>query len=245
MIKINHEVPLKYLDADLWFNDYEYALAHNFSDLNYIDHFRKAIKTGRTVYLDNSAFELGESVSARDLMACLDRLGGSAYVFLPDAVGDSERTLSLSSNFANKLKATNCPMWGVIQGQSNEEVDHCLKEMVKITHNIALPYRGPDRYEFVVRNIEFIRANSIKVHLLGVNTLSNLIPLGVYSDIITSVDTSLPVVLGFKDIKMGYRTEKPKEQVWELTDNYSSNFLPKLAYINAAFFRASLRKVGL
>lgn len=243
MLKINHEVPVAYLDADLWFNDYEYALAHNFNNPDYVKHFKDAAKLGRTVYLDNSAFELGESVSKDILQQCVDALEGQAYVFLPDAVGDAARTLSLSRDFASQLGGAKT--WGVIQGKSFEEADYCLKEMVEITHNIALPYRGPDRYEFVVRNAEFLRANKIRLHLLGVSTLNDLIPLGVYRDLIVSVDTSLPIVLGFKGIRMGYGTEKPKEQVWELTSNYSSNFLPKFAYINAAFFRASLRKVGL
>lgn len=238
MLKINHEVPTKYLGADLWFNDYEYALAHNFYNSDYTEYFKSTIKQGKEVYLDNSAFELGESVSADILQNCVDALEGKAYVFLPDAVGDAARTLSLSRDFASQLRGVNT--WGVIQGKDDAEVDALLREMALITKNIALPYRGPDRYSFIKRNFSFLYNNNIRIHLLGLRAVWDLLPLKEFSSILVSIDTSLPVVTGFLGVRLGYETPKPKEQVWQL-DNGNA-FLPTLVYTNAAFFRATVRR---
>lgn len=237
-LRINHEVPVKYLDCDLWFNDYEYALAHNFEDSDYVNYFLKKVKEGRTVYLDNSAFELGESVGADVLQNCVDALEGKPYVFLPDAVGDAARTLSLSCDFASQLRGVNT--WGVMQGKDDAEVDALLREMAVITKNIALPYRGPDRYSFIKRNFSFLYNNNIRIHLLGLRAVRDLLPLKEFSSILVSIDTSLPVVTGFLGVRLGYETPKPKEQVWQLDSGNA--FLPTLVYTNAAFFRATVRR---
>ena len=241
MLKINHEVPTKYLGADLWFNDYEYALAHNFCNLDYIEYFKCAIKQGKEVYLDNSAFELGESVSADILQNCVDDLEGKAYVFLPDAVGDAARTLSLSRDFASQLRGTKT--WGVIQGKDDAEVDELLRELTQITSNIALPYRGPNRFKFLERNYEFLKTNNIKIHLLGLNQVADILPMNIFSDILISIDTSLPIVTGIKGEALTLSSPKPREQVWQM--DTGEDFLPVQAYVNAAFFRATVRGVGL
>lgn len=241
MLKINHEVPTKYLGADLWFNDYEYALAHNFCDSNYIEHFKCAIKQGKEVYLDNSAFELGESVGADILQNCVDALEGKAYVFLPDAVGDAARTLSLSRDFASQLDGVKT--WGVIQSKDDQEADELLRELTQITGNIALPYRGPNRSKFLERNYEFLKTNNIKIHLLGLNQVADILPMNIFSDILISIDTSLPIVTGIKGETLTLSSPKPREQVWQMSTG--EDFLPVQAYINAAFFRATVRRVGL
>ena len=238
MLKINHEVPVKYLNSDLWFNDYEYALAHNFTDDAYKSYFKRAVNQGRTVYLDNSAFELGESVGLDVLQQCVDDLEGKAYVFLPDAVGDASRTLSLSCDFASQLRGVNT--WGVMQGKDDAELDALLREMAVITKNIALPYRGPDRYSFIKRNFSFLYNNNIRIHLLGLRAVQDLLPFKEFSSILVSIDTSLPVVTGLLGVRLGYETPKPKEQVWQLDSGDA--FLPSLVYTNAAFFRATVRR---
>lgn len=238
MLKINHEVPVKYLDDDLWFNDYEYALAHNFADDACKSYFKRAVNQGRTVYLDNSAFELGESVGLDVLQQCVDDLEGKAYVFLPDAVGDASRTLSLSRDFASQLRGVKT--WGVMQGKDDAEVDALLREMAVITKNIALPYRGPDRYSFIKRNFSFLYNNNIRIHLLGLRAVQDLLPFKEFSSILVSIDTSLPVVTGLLGVRLGYETPKPKEQVWQLDSGDA--FLPTLVYTNAAFFRATARR---
>ena len=240
-LRINHEVPVKYLDNDLWFNDYEYALAHNFEDSDYAKYFLSKVKEGRTVYLDNSAFELGESVSADVLQNCVDKLEGKPYVFLPDAVGDASRTLALSRDFASQLSGVKT--WGVIQGKDDADVDALLREMTALTKNIALPYRGPDRYNFLKRNYSFLYNNNIRIHLLGLQQLADLFLVKGAKDVIESIDTSLPVVTGFKGIMLEYYTPKPPEQVWSMQTG--ADILPTLVYTNAAFFRATVRSIGL
>lgn len=226
---INHEVPISCLGQD-WFNDYGYALAHNFNDRAYVEHFKSLVDKGIDVYLDNSAFELGESVKEDHLIDCLDALGGNAWLFLPDKVKDSEETLRRSSQLA---KVVHGPKWGVIQGETNDELDYCLKEMLKLTHLVALPYRVMDRKEFIERNRELLTNAQCSIHLLGVGDIRELAALAS-EPLVRSVDTSLPVVTGIHGTKLGLDTPKDTTPVW----GFTTTELPDLVYRNTTFFRS-------
>lgn len=248
MIKINHEVPIQCL-GQTWFNDYEYALAHNFDQPHYVDHFRAAANAGRTVYLDNSAFELGGSVDLDYLVQCWRLIddgkngGWHSWVFLPDVPGDAQRTLELSREAAKCIGAEiKARAWGVIQGKTNEELDACLREMVGIADGIAIPYRIPDRGGFIKRNLDFLRDRFPDIHLLGLNMLADLKPVfeaaGALRNI--SLDTSLPVVTGLKHIALEPYTKKPDTQVWHI----KASALPRLVYENTRRVRIYIESEG-
>ena len=248
MIKINHEVPIQCL-GQTWFNDYEYALAHNFDQPGYADYFRAAANAGRTVYLDNSAFELGGSVDLDYLVQCWRLIDDgkkgawNSWVFLPDVPGDAQRTLELSREAARCIGAEiRARAWGVIQGKTNEELDACLREMVGIADGIAIPYRIPDRGGFIKRNLDFLRDKFPDIHLLGLNMMADLKPVfevaGALRNI--SIDTSLPVVTGLKRIALEPYTKKPQTQVWHI----KASTLPQLVYENARRMRTYIESEG-
>lgn len=245
MIKINHEVPIQCL-GQAWFNDYEYALAHNFDQPGYVDYFRAAANAGRTVYLDNSAFELGGSVDLDYLVQCWrlidDGKKGAwhSWVFLPDVPGDAQRTLELSREAAKCI--IRARTWGVIQGKTNEELDECLRAMVEIADGIAIPYRIPDRGGFIKRNLDFLKDKCPDIHLLGLNMLADLKPVFEVAGALRSIsiDTSLPVVTGLKHIALEPYTKKPQTQVWHI----KATALPHLVYENARRMRTYIESEG-
>ena len=66
---VSHEVPLKALEKSLEFNDYDYALVHLFkAHEEYYDFYKKSLSNNRTVYLDNSAYELKELYNVQNEM---------------------------------------------------------------------------------------------------------------------------------------------------------------------------------
>ena len=57
---ISHEVPKCLFENSIQFNDYDYALVHLFDkDPEYLNFYKRCVKQGRHVLLDNSIFELG------------------------------------------------------------------------------------------------------------------------------------------------------------------------------------------
>ena len=61
---VSHEVPISLLKYSQNFNDYDYCLLHlTYDHQEYKNYYIDAIKKGRKVLLDNSLFELGDSLS--------------------------------------------------------------------------------------------------------------------------------------------------------------------------------------
>lgn len=225
---INHEVPIACI-RQATFNDYGYALAHNFENEDYRRYFAE-LSESQLVYLDNSAFELGESVPADYLKKCAGALSYRCMIFLPDVRNDSKETIKRSQEFIKHLP--DCECWGVIQGRDLDEQMECLDKMLELTYNIAVPYGGPDRVAFMGNASGILRRNNARVHLLGLRSMHELKQLR-NNDIVFSIDTSLPVVTGIKGVELNMDTPKDPTMVWDL--NVSA--LPAMVYRNADFFR--------
>lgn len=227
-VLINHEVPVKNLE-EATFNDYGYALAHNLENESYREYFCQLVKT-KPVYLDNSAFELGRSVPAEYLEECYAVLDHNCKVFLPDVLGNAQETVALSQEFTQVIKG---PCWGVIQGKDIEEQSWCLKQMLKITDSIALPYISVDRPKFLEVNDAVLSRNGVQIHLLGVRDMRELVSIKQHPNIV-SVDTSLPVVLGCFGETLTLDSPKNATPVWDI----DVDKLPEQVYKNAEFFRS-------
>lgn len=225
---INHEVPIKCLEQAT-FNDYGYALAHNFTDAQYREYFINLSKDTRT-YLDNSAFELGHSIDPAYLKQCADLLDRfHTRVFLPDVPGDAQKTISMSREFASYIEGQ---VWGVIQGKTDAELRKCLEALLKLTDNIAIPYRNIDRVKFLHDNKDLLKYYNVQVHLLGLASMHELAELSG-NEFVFSIDTSLPVVLGLKGITLTMDSIKDPTPVWD----FDVDELPDLVFKNAEFFR--------
>jgi len=138
-IKISHEAPLSFLEASLYFNDYDYALVHLFSECaKYRDFFSKCLKLGREVILDNSVQELGQAYSGDNYASWIEKLQPTYYI-IPDVLEDCNRTIE------------NCQMWlakynlpgkkiGVVQGKTYEEIVKCYKYMDAHVDKIGISF---------------------------------------------------------------------------------------------------------
>ena len=93
-IKVSHESPLQLLDYSVTYNDYDYALVHLFEKYpDYYEFFRTNLKQhNRTVYLDNSIFELGHSFDPEKYSHYVDELNPTYYI-VPDVLEECTRTM--------------------------------------------------------------------------------------------------------------------------------------------------------
>jgi hypothetical protein len=242
MTLISHEIPNSLLPVHDLINDYPYVLAHLVGrDPVYTQHYRRLCKEASYSILDNSAFELGSSVDYQTLYdAAL--VMNPTHIVIPDIVNDKEGTIKHLKDFIpyfreqeqknpDKKKKS---LIAVIQGKSFTELLDCLQNIIRTKKStgapidtIALPFDtipGTDYHN--IRHIVFrhirpiLEANDLKVHLLG---LQNFSEYYLYSQedwgYIRSVDTSAPIIYGWKKVRFewgGTAEPKPKDK---LADN--------------------------
>jgi hypothetical protein len=220
MIEISHESPICILNESREYNDYDYALVHLFEESEkYYDFFVDSLKRGRTVYLDNSIFELGESFNSEKYSKWIKKLQPTLYI-VPDTLEDSQSTMSKYSDWIND-KDTNCLpgiKMGVVQGETWQDLVECYRYMSYHADMIAISFdysyyqitgEGDNklmryctgRQKFID---ELIRNNiwnhNKPHHLLGCSLAREF---RHYTNIssITSIDTSNPVVAAINNIK--------------------------------------------
>jgi hypothetical protein len=146
MIKVSHEMPLCLLKdgTERRYNDYFYALVHLFEDHpDYYEYVVQALKEGREIILDNSAYELnGRPFDTENFVGWINRLnedsdGAAArrltYI-IPDVFDEMEETYELTERF---LKNYNPPgrAMAVCQGKTIEELSTIF---INYTHTQGL-----------------------------------------------------------------------------------------------------------
>ena len=82
-MKIAHESPLQLLEPSRQYNDYDYALVHLFEDgpKEYYDFFVKSLEQDRKVILDNSIFDVCNSLILF-CKFCISRIGTPWFIVL-------------------------------------------------------------------------------------------------------------------------------------------------------------------
>ncbi len=228
MTLISHEIPKSLYHIDGLINDYPYILGHLMMVHGHYEKFyRKKIKESPFSIFDNGAFELGgQSIDLSKLYTLITEYRPSHFI-LPDKIHDQKETLKLASEWIEKY-STNSASIGAIQGENISELEQCFDWYVDhgITY-IAIPFDpipssayGVSRYFVFCHLLEKIVNQRIKIHFLGCENPSEF---QLYSSkmksLITSVDTSSPIITGWKGIRYGeygYSQPKPKEK---LADN--------------------------
>lgn len=231
MIKISHEMPLSMLrdGSEYKFNDYGYALVHLFEEnREYYDYYVKSLKDGRTVYLDNSIFELETAFDADRFVYWLRRLnadsGSSKIVYIvPDVLDDTEGTLSNMYSFLDKYPSLPGRRMTVAQGKSIEDLVDCYNILSKASDVVGVSFnclayenlfegrnlpkletwvRGRHFFLETLYNLGHIQPN---LHLLGCGLPQEFkyytVDHSELSKYILSIDTSNPVVHGIEGIK--------------------------------------------
>lgn len=247
LIETSHESPSSILERSHTYNDYDYALVHLFEENpKYYDYFRKSVLQGRTVYLDNSIFELGKSFNEDRYLHWINALRPTLYI-VPDTLEDSEATIEQFHTWTETHEkeidiSDQKPIkMGVVQGENWNGLIECYQYMSRFADMIAisfdysyygvtglgttvLDWNCSGRQRFINQLISEGYWNWNKPHhLLGCSLAKEFrhyIDNNIYN--IVSVDTSNPIVAAIKGLK--YRgvlglSEKPNTLLADLIDH--------------------------
>lgn len=211
---ISHEVPIKLLEESINFNDYDYCLLHlTYENDEYKSFYKKSLKNGRKVILDNSMYELGDSLTNKQLAEGVIDIKPTEYV-IPDKMNDIKETIKRFKSFIKEYPSLPGLKIGVVQGSTIEELIECYKFMSVHADKIAIPFGSKAYNEYnlgknILENRTYGRQKFIKYlvdnniwnyekphHLLGCN-LPTEFNYYLYKKInIESIDTSNPIING-------------------------------------------------
>lgn len=218
MLKVSHEVPISLLEQSKSFNDYDYCLLHLTSIPEYRSYYKKAIQEGREVLLDNSLFELGDSLTVEDVREGVLDINPT-WVVVPDCLNNYMITVDRFKEWEDKCSDLNVLTIGVVQGSSLEEAVECYRFMSEHADKIAIPFDSVyfetlypseskltswcwGRQLFIQYLVDNQIWNNDKPHhLLGCSYAFEF-SYSLYKKIsIESIDTSNPVVAAIKNLK--------------------------------------------
>lgn len=224
--KIAHEAPLALMPMVSSMTDYEYALVHLFEESSdYFKFFKKALKEGREVILDNSLYELGEAFDTEKYASWIKKLKPTEYI-IPDVLGDSDGTVKEAEEWMKKYSDLPGKKIGVVHGHDFYEMVDCYNGLVNAgVDKIAFTFRG-SAYESIIGGTsssesiklaswalgriavlermieECVIEESLPHHLLGCSIPTEFTH---YKDPrfnwIESIDTSNPVTLAMEDYR--------------------------------------------
>jgi len=239
-MKVSHELPLGLMDYGYKWNDYDYCLPHLIDKHEqYRLYFQKARLDKRFIIMDNGLFE-GVTHTTEDLINKIYLIHPDIFI-VPDAWNDSTTTVRNAKHWMLNYKA-NLPektnLMAVCQGKTIGELITTYQTLVDLGYkHIAFNHSSIAYTEYYPKHsklfaqmygrIELVRRlietgtvrEALHHHLLGVSLPQEVI---AYSRInwIKSVDTSNPVIVGYK----GERYEdngiefKPTEKIEELNE---------------------------
>lgn len=246
MTLISHEIPKQLFPYHDFFNDYPYVLGHLCNlDQEYREFYIQKLKTSRYSIFDNSAFELGESIDNQELLELVLEFKPTHFV-LPDVINNGELTIERTEEFlqiANPLHSVRQKAIGVIQGKNISELLKTLdfyKEL-SLVDIIAIPY---DTIKYSTENcIEFFgeeishtlfkqlirprlfnliqkELEGYKIHFLGTQNVREFTFYTTHQkQSIYSVDTSAPIIAGWKNRELNTLGMKGEKITDKLADN--------------------------
>lgn len=218
MIKVSHESPLMLLATSKSYNDYDYALVHLFEQYpEYHEFFKQSLTEGRTVYLDNSIFELKTAFNSHEFVKYVKELYNinqeNFYYIVPDVLEDCDNTIKQFEDFMKLFNQGN--KIGVVQGENLDDLIKCFKfmkanaDVVAISFDYSYYLEGKSENmsleeRYMQGRIEFMNylkdeglLEGTKIHLLGCFLPQEFshYPHTEFPEIV-SLDTSNPVVHG-------------------------------------------------
>lgn len=218
MIKYSFESPLCLLKNSIEYNDYEYALVHLFDRYpEYLDFYKTQILE-RPMYLDNSAYELGESFNPEKFTQWCEEFAKikaeNLYYFVPDYPGNQQKSIEMTKEFPKIEGATRI---GIIHGNNSKEYIDSYKQIEDFVDMIAVPmlkpsYNGGNNLDLIQRTrqrINLVRAikalvdcgylKEKRIHLLGCLVPQEFIEYR--NNEVYSADTSNPIIHGIEGYK--------------------------------------------
>jgi hypothetical protein len=268
MTYISHEIPRCLIDEHQDFiSDYQFVLLHKIlEDKDYAELVCAFAGCGEFTYLDNSCFELGESLDNDILYEWFTRLEPN-YVVLPDVLGDKKRTLERSLEFVNDYPDTIIHGMPVIQGSTPDEMIECYNDFMKfeVGHEggilgfpiIGIPFvyswidkdptlQANERIKLLEKMDKECINKSLKHHLLGTWQAREFAHYRNY-DWIHSIDTSNPVMSaldGTPYAGIHGLTQKPKSTFDSVYNMKEEDINLDLLYYNVDTFREIVTGIG-
>lgn len=257
MVKISHEIPLSLVDKhQSSISDYMFVLLHKCMEDK--DYLQKAIDyklSGGELFLDNSCFELGESLDNDVLYEYYNKLNPD-IVIIPDVLGDKDRTLERSIQFLKDYPIINNAM-AVAQGSTPDELIECYKAfrdyrdargnrlaMIGIPFVYAWEDKFPasqseERIRLLRRMVrEGVIDETMRHHLLGTWQAREFAFYTNYNWIY-SIDTSNPIMAAIDNMKyseygLGVKPKSTFDKVYHLKE---VDFDMDLLYYNVYMFK--------
>lgn len=215
---ISHEIPIALFGQHFLINDYPYLLTHllhkesKHYDGSYAVFYKEIVKFEDYSILDNSAFELGDSVISSMLYETGEEYKPS-HLILPDKLHDMQETKNRCDSYIKEYGDKSTPKFiGVLQGNTMDEIyelyEHYLNE--PLIDVVAIPYdifKGEDKLHRVNVVEDLIihfygNAKFKKLHLLGCATPQEFCYYqSVNHKFIKSIDTSAPIMYGWEGVK--------------------------------------------
>lgn len=163
----------------------DFILPHKLiNDENYKNYYVNKLDDVYKI-LDNSVFELGESLNPHILFNWA-ALVNAHEIIIPDVYGDMKKTLRAMEDFLDEKESNRYNLMAVPQGKNQEELIMCLHVMVKNPRIYSIGFNKLwDRKTwegYIQQTVKYKQ-----VHLLGTNKLSDWV-LGC-ADIIRSADS--------------------------------------------------------
>jgi len=199
----------------------------------YFDFYKRQVRRGRYVILDNGAFE-GELLTDKDLLEMAEELCPTEIV-APDVIGDRQGTKERVDTFLKALDAshigTSLKVQACPQGRTMKDWMDSYKELSAIERIDVLGITYAEHLGCSPKNFEgiygVVRAEAARLeiihklvgedklvwqkphHLLGLYDLHAL-PWYSQYPFVRSIDTSFPVACGRDLIRMHWTTKKPR-----------------------------------
>lgn len=183
-IKISHEVPLSLMEQSKQFNDYDYCLIHLLDKYPQYREYFLANKGERFTIMDNSAYELGESLSD-DLLIHHAKEINPNILIIPDVMHNFKKTLDRTESFLESYEKSglknsnpNMMLMAVVQGKNLQEFCQCLwyynnlfserKQIQAIAFNFASPVYSSRELELINSGFSMMRdRETIEKRTLG------------------------------------------------------------------------------
>lgn len=204
------EFPIKHLSEFSTLTDGDFALAHLvLEDKIYAQFYTDQAKRGRYVVLDNSMHELPAPLSVGEILEAADRIKPS-FVIPPDKLGDVKFTYDQFDLFRKENLRHGHRLAAVLCGSNGAERSMFFQNVRPYIDMICFPFREP-RYDWFLELTASIPKHVTWppfIHLLGVNTLEELLVWNNFLDTINwprdrrSVDTNKMVKWGLKNKRL-------------------------------------------
>lgn len=139
---IAHECPINLLDQIQKFTEYDFCLVHLLDEQEkYRDYFIKSKISGRTIFLDNSCFELGEPYDEKKYRYWINELNPLYYV-VPADNNSYKRTIDITKRWIeNPPNSFSSPI-AVCVGNTKKEAMKCFVKLIEIpsVRKIGIPF---------------------------------------------------------------------------------------------------------